>query len=335
MPQIMSDLDHSDALAAEYVLGTLDSDERAQARALLAADDRFAAKVRFWERHLGELHLMVEPVEPEPKIWVRIKARMLEAQPAPAVEPPAPQNLEPPPATETAPPPSLDAIEAVISETTTVLNADARPVQTAETGPAADAAASDTPTPIAEATLAPAAEATAPPTAGAASDLPVPPTSEEVALPAPELPPTPTLELPPAPALELPPAPALELPPAPALELPPAANIAEPATTAPAVSIPPPPIAAEVPSEERRTPLVEPHQAVTVVRRRLRRWRAFALLMTLLVLAVAALLAAWRFAPDRVPPALRPLEVMRQIGVALPASPPPRRPLPPQFQFDE
>lgn len=329
----MSDLDHSDALAAEYVLGTLDSDERAQARALLAADDGFAAKVRFWERHLGELHLMVEPVEPEPKIWVRIKALMLEAQPAPAVEPPAPQNLEPPAATETAAPPSLDAIEAVISETAEVLNAGAGPVQTLETTPAADAVASamgeGTPAPIAEATLAPAAEATVPPMPpappGAVSDLAVPPTSEEVALPAPELPP--------APAPELPPAPALELPPAPALELPPAANIAEPVTTAPAAPTPPP-IAAEVPLEERRTPLAEP-QAVTVVRRRLRRWRAFALLMTLLVLAVAALLAAWRFVPDRVPPALRPLEFMRQVGIALPASPPPRRPLPPQFQFDE
>jgi len=30
----MSEVDHTDALAAEYVLGTLDSDEREQARAL-------------------------------------------------------------------------------------------------------------------------------------------------------------------------------------------------------------------------------------------------------------------------------------------------------------
>jgi anti-sigma-K factor RskA len=334
MPQIMSDLDHSDALAAEYVLGTLDSDERAQARALLAADDGFAAKVRFWERHLGELHLMVEPVEPEPKIWVRIKARMLEAQPAPVVEAPPPQDVEAASAPEATPAPSLDAIEAVISETATVLNADARPPQLPETGPAANAVAiatgEDSPAPIAEATLAPAAEPTVPPAPpappGAAFDPAAPPTSEEVPLPAPELPP--------APALELPPASALELPPAPLPELPPAANIAEPVETAPAAP-PPPPIPAEVPSEERRTPLVAPLAKAMVIHRRLRRWRAFALLLALLVLAVAALLAAWRFEPDRVPPALRPLELMRQLGVALPASPPPRRPLPPQSQFDE
>jgi hypothetical protein len=55
-----------------------------------------------------------------------------------------------------------------------------------------------------------------------------------------------------------------------------------------------------------------------------------------MVVAVAALLAAWRFAPERVPPMLRPLELMRQMGVTVPApAPPPRRPLPPQTQFDE
>ena len=54
-----------DALAGEYVLGTLDANERAAAQGLLAANSEFAAKVRLWERRLGELHLMVEPVEPE------------------------------------------------------------------------------------------------------------------------------------------------------------------------------------------------------------------------------------------------------------------------------
>ena len=32
MSGLMSDVDHTDALAAEYVLGTLDSEEREQAR---------------------------------------------------------------------------------------------------------------------------------------------------------------------------------------------------------------------------------------------------------------------------------------------------------------
>jgi hypothetical protein len=69
--------------------------------------------------------------------------------------------------------------------------------------------------------------------------------------------------------------------------------------------------------------------------RKLRRWRAFAILMALVVVAVAALLAAWRFAPDRVPAMLKPLELMRQAGVPLPAIPAPRRPAPPEFRFDE
>jgi hypothetical protein len=58
--------------------------------------------------------------------------------------------------------------------------------------------------------------------------------------------------------------------------------------------------------------------------------------MTLVVAAVAALLAAWRFAPDRVPLALQPLALMRQIGV-IPPTPaaPPRRPAPPRSQFEE
>ena len=65
---LMSDVDHTNALAAEYVLGTLDSEEREQARAMLDADTAFAGKVVQWERRLGELHLMVEPVEPDAQI---------------------------------------------------------------------------------------------------------------------------------------------------------------------------------------------------------------------------------------------------------------------------
>jgi hypothetical protein len=53
------------------------------------------------------------------------------------------------------------------------------------------------------------------------------------------------------------------------------------------------------------------------------------------VAAVAALLAAWMFAPDRVPPMLQPVELMRQIGVPLPSAAAPRRPAPPESQFDE
>src|SRR5262249_21134787 len=78
--QVMNELDYTDALAAEYVLGTLDFEERMQARTLLDVDEAFAAKVQLWEHRFGELHLMVEPVEPEAAIWSRIKAKVPEAR---------------------------------------------------------------------------------------------------------------------------------------------------------------------------------------------------------------------------------------------------------------
>jgi anti-sigma-K factor RskA len=68
----MYDDDH-DALAAEYVLGTLSAAEREQAEALLARDAGFAETVRVWEHRLGELNVMVEAVEPPPDLWERIK----------------------------------------------------------------------------------------------------------------------------------------------------------------------------------------------------------------------------------------------------------------------
>lgn len=291
----MSDLDHTDALAAEYVLGTLDADERAQARALLAADTGFAARVQFWERRLGELHLMVEPVEPEREIWPRIKARMLEPQAPPAAPLPEPPEPEPAPTVLTteapaAEAPTLDAIEAVIVETTTTLTERVVEVPASEAAAASEAP----PAPIAD--TIPISEAPAPP-------------SDEPSIAS------------------------AGLTPAPQLEMPLVESATEPAA---APSPPPPPVA--VPAlepEERPAPPVESQQAVMVVHRRLRRWRAFAILLALAVAAVVALLAAWRFAPDRVPSALQPLALMQRIGIALPApAPPPRRP-PPPSQYQE
>ena len=66
--------DDRDALAAEYVLGTLAADEREQAEALLVIDPGFAEIVRVWERRLGELNVMVEAVEPPPDVWDKIRA---------------------------------------------------------------------------------------------------------------------------------------------------------------------------------------------------------------------------------------------------------------------
>ena len=66
--------DDRDALAAEYVLGTLSADERAQAETLMSIDPAFEAVLRQWEKRLGELNVMVEAVEPGPEVWERIKA---------------------------------------------------------------------------------------------------------------------------------------------------------------------------------------------------------------------------------------------------------------------
>lgn len=61
------------ALAAEYALGTLDGDERAQADALMAGDKEFAALVETWSHRLAALNQMVGSVEPRTEVWDRIR----------------------------------------------------------------------------------------------------------------------------------------------------------------------------------------------------------------------------------------------------------------------
>jgi anti-sigma-K factor RskA len=61
------------ALAAEYALGTLDADERAQVETRMSADKDFAAMVEAWQHKLGVLNQMVGSVEPRPELWNKIK----------------------------------------------------------------------------------------------------------------------------------------------------------------------------------------------------------------------------------------------------------------------
>lgn len=82
----MTSDDDRDVLAAEYVLGTLDAAERAQAEALVRADASFATLVRGWEHRLNELHAGVEPVEPSPQLFERIRQRLAGAQPGGAAQ---------------------------------------------------------------------------------------------------------------------------------------------------------------------------------------------------------------------------------------------------------
>ncbi|MFZ5733200.1 MAG: anti-sigma factor [Pseudomonadota bacterium] len=61
------------ALAAEYVLGTLDADERAQVETMMSIDPGFRAVVEAWEMKFGGLNQMVDPIEPPPELWERIR----------------------------------------------------------------------------------------------------------------------------------------------------------------------------------------------------------------------------------------------------------------------
>jgi anti-sigma-K factor RskA len=85
------------ALAAEYALGILDADERAQVETMMAVDTEFTAMVHAWEYRLGVLNQMVGSVEPRPIVWENIKAaiRSTEQQAAPALPEAAPPP-EPP-----------------------------------------------------------------------------------------------------------------------------------------------------------------------------------------------------------------------------------------------
>jgi anti-sigma-K factor RskA len=91
------------ALAAEYALGTLDADERAQVDAMMAADKDFAAMVEAWQSRLGVLNQMVGLVEPRPEVWDRIRTAAGLSEPqaplllpeAPRPPPLAPEAVEP------------------------------------------------------------------------------------------------------------------------------------------------------------------------------------------------------------------------------------------------
>jgi anti-sigma-K factor RskA len=117
--------DDRDALAAEYVLGTLAADEREQAEALLVIDPGFAEIVRVWERRLGELNVMVEAVDPPPDLWDKIRGE-IDSQPrdlaaAETAEPPfehASPEIAPEPHPETDPARELlfDPASDILSE---------------------------------------------------------------------------------------------------------------------------------------------------------------------------------------------------------------------------
>ncbi|WP_027577034.1 anti-sigma factor domain-containing protein [Bradyrhizobium sp. WSM1743] len=100
------------ALAAEYALGTLDADERAQVETMMAVDAAFAEIVQAWAYRLGALNQMVGSVEPRPIVWENIRSEI--ARTALAQEPPALAEGSPPP--PVPPVPELSLPDAALPE---------------------------------------------------------------------------------------------------------------------------------------------------------------------------------------------------------------------------
>ena len=254
MSDVLSN-DDLNALAAEYVLGTLDYEERKGATSLQEVDHAFRGLVRIWERRFGELHLMVEPVEPDAKVWERIKVKLGDQIPAAAF---ALEDI--PPASEAPTVPEQTPESAV--ETVTPEAAGSEPVTEAPS-------------------ISPAAE-TRDATAMLMREL-----EEAARLVAPQPGPTPT---------------------------------AIPTT-------PPRRLIDREAAASRDDDAVMPP-------RPLRRWRLFAVMMSLVAIALAGLIGAWRFAPELLPPQLSAnslLHLSSEPQELPPPLPPPRKPRPPEF----
>lgn len=77
-----------DALAGEYVLGTLDARDAARVTAALANDTALRQAVAAWERRLAPLSALAVPQAPPEGLWQRIEAAL-----APVAARPAPRRL--------------------------------------------------------------------------------------------------------------------------------------------------------------------------------------------------------------------------------------------------
>jgi len=306
MPDIVNEDDLS-AFAAEYVIGTLDPNERTRANALLDVDEGFRGLVRAWERRLGELHLMVEPVEPDGRIWERIRGRLgvrlpADAPPPPVVQPPPfvqpPAFVQPPPFVQPAavvqPPPFTQPVAEPVPA------AELRPEPPPEPPPEPQPEALTTEQKLAglieeadrfseprptETVPEPAATPVEPPAKAPSQAESL--LSEAAEAIGPKLVPTPPAQ----PDEET---------------RPEAANPAEAAEAEPWPS--------RDTAPRRDTMLLAPADLARAAAgqkpERPTRWRVAALLMTVVALGLGSLIAAWRFVPDRLPSQLQPLAVL-------------------------
>lgn len=72
----MTDSDDIEALAGEYVLGTLDGAERAAVAARRQRERALDEAIGAWERRLAPLVETIPPVEPPPELLPRIESRI-------------------------------------------------------------------------------------------------------------------------------------------------------------------------------------------------------------------------------------------------------------------
>ncbi len=72
----MSELDDIDALAGEYVLGTLDARERADVAARREREPALAAAIAAWEQRMAPLDVRTPEVEPARDLFARIEQRI-------------------------------------------------------------------------------------------------------------------------------------------------------------------------------------------------------------------------------------------------------------------
>lgn len=70
----------TDLLVGEYVLGTLESEERSKLEEIAEREPTVAAAVMVWERRLAPLHELVVPVAPPAGVWEKIAERLEETK---------------------------------------------------------------------------------------------------------------------------------------------------------------------------------------------------------------------------------------------------------------
>ena len=74
MTQFSSDLTDEEALAAEFVLGTLDADERARVEQRRASEPAFEAHISEWEQHFASWTVAASEVTPPADLFAKIEA---------------------------------------------------------------------------------------------------------------------------------------------------------------------------------------------------------------------------------------------------------------------